>query len=80
MPELTEEQIKLAKERVRNEIDFSFSEKVTGTPKTVYKTTNITNTGDRKKTEEKDPDNNLKENYIVGSSKMVHLINRLMIS
>jgi hypothetical protein len=32
MPELTEEQIKLAKERVRNEIDFSFSEKVTGTP------------------------------------------------
>ena len=56
MPELTEEQIKLAKERVRNEIDFSFSEKVTGTPKTVYKTTNITNTGDRKKTEEKDPD------------------------
>lgn len=32
MPELTEEQKKLAKERVRNEIDFSFSEKVTGTP------------------------------------------------
>lgn len=32
MPDLTEDQKKLAKERIRNEIDFSFSEKVTGTP------------------------------------------------
>lgn len=56
MPELTEDQKKLAKDRIKNQIDISFGDKITGTPKTVYKTTNITNTGDRKKTEEKDPD------------------------
>lgn len=54
MPELTKEQQDLAKNLIRNRIDLSFSEKVTGTPKTVYKTTNVTNTGSSKK--EKDPD------------------------
>jgi hypothetical protein len=54
MPRLTDEQVKLAKDAVKNEVEFNFTEKVTGTPKTVYKTTNVTNNGGRKK-EEKDP-------------------------
>jgi len=32
MPQLTDEQRRLAKDAVKNQIDFSFSEKVTGTP------------------------------------------------
>lgn len=56
MPELTEEQKNLARERVRNEIDFSFSEKVTGTPRQPPSPRSSGGGGGGRKKEEKDPD------------------------
>jgi hypothetical protein len=55
MPRLTDEQVKLAKDAVKNQVEFNFSEKVTGTPKTVYKTTNVTNNRNNDNKDQEDP-------------------------